>query len=174
MCVCVCFYQIEARIWKKLHTRTIWIKPNLCYDQNAFYYFVQFTSVCNQHLYHFIRGGKHGVFFYVQVLFLYCINWCTWFESQLRSTYFYNMYHISITLLLLKSMGSEKKLKMNLHQKKCIWKRIASIGKGSAVGTHCIYILGGRVSEFVCLKLKSNWICQDLVITFDLFFCLFS
>lgn len=73
-----------------------------------------------------------------------------WFESQLRSTYFYNMYHISITLLLLKSMGSEKKLiKMNLHQKKCIWKRIASIGKGSAVGTHCIYI--GWACEWVCM-----------------------
>lgn len=46
-----------------------------------------------------------------------------WFESQLLSTYLYNMYHISITLLLLKSMGSEYKIKikMKLHQQK-IWK----------------------------------------------------
>lgn len=70
-----------------------------------------------------------------------------WFESQLRFTYLYNMYHISITLLLLKSMGSEKKInvKMKLHQQKIIFgnKSLASerVWQWALIAhTHCVCV----------------------------------
>lgn len=68
---------------------------------------------CSQHLYVISRWGEHVClfiffvhFFHTALIDAHAYAWF-WIATTIHLV-LYNMYHISITLLLLKSMGSEK------------------------------------------------------------------